>query len=102
MSKEKNYLQGKLGRVKRVAANNRIPVCEDIQKIEEGREGKAKELFQILWERTLIQGMVLNAFRNYTLRGEKTNLAKFTFNIAFLALHHHAQILRDRKQLSKP
>jgi hypothetical protein len=51
--------------LKKVAANKRIPVCEDIH-----WEGKAKELFQILWERGLIQGMVLNPFRNYTLRGE--------------------------------
>jgi hypothetical protein len=48
--------------LRRVAANNGIQVCEEIEKIEEGWERKAKGLFQVLWERGFIEGPDMNTF----------------------------------------
>jgi hypothetical protein len=59
------------------AANNGIPLCKEIQKIEEGWEGKAKGLFQVLWERGFIQGTDVNTFWLYTLKGKKDQFGNY-------------------------
>jgi len=58
--------------LKRVAANNGILISEEIQKVEEGWEGKAKGWFQVLWERGFINSEnIMKSLKDYTLKGRK-------------------------------
>jgi hypothetical protein len=58
-------------------------VCEEIQKIEEGWEGKARGLFQVLWERWFIQGTDVNKFWLYTLKGKKDQFGNYNLEYSF-------------------
>ena len=48
--------------------NNNIPITKTVEKVNEGWEGKAKGLLQVLWERGLIDGAI---FKQYSLTGKK-------------------------------
>ncbi len=77
--KEKNITyKGNQEGLRRVAANNRIPVCEEIQKKN------------------------INTFQMYTLKGKEDHFKTLTCSIAFLTSCHPAQIWRKKKQFSKP
>jgi hypothetical protein len=71
--KEKNITyKGNMEGLKRVGANNGILISEEIQKVEEGWEGKAKGWFQVLWERGFINSEnIMKSLKDYTLKGRK-------------------------------
>jgi hypothetical protein len=58
--------------LKRFAANNGIPVSEEVQKVEEGWEGEPKGLLQVLWERGFINSEnIAKQLKDYTIKHRK-------------------------------
>ena len=51
-----------------LCSQHEIPITEEVTKINEGWEGKAKGLLQVLWERGFIDG---NNLKKYSLTGKK-------------------------------
>jgi len=72
--------------LKRVVANNGIPFSEEIQKVEEGWEGKAKGLFEVLWERGFLNSEnIPKSLKDYTLKGRKDQYG--IINVRFSLTH---------------
>jgi len=74
--------------LKRVAVNNGIPVSEEIQiqKVEEGWEGKPKGLFQVLWDRGFINSEdITKSLKDYKIKGRKDQYG--IINVQFSLTH---------------
>jgi hypothetical protein len=87
--KERNITyKGNMEGLKRVAVNNGIPVSEEIQiqKVEEGWEGKPKGVFQVLWDRGFINSEdITKSLKDYKIKGRKDQYG--IINVQFSLTH---------------
>ena len=60
--------QGKLGDIQKLAQDRGIPIKEETPKVQQGWEGKAKGMLQILWEWGFIDS---NNVPQYSMQGKK-------------------------------